>query len=204
MKQEKNDLAGRILARLAAQPMQPGSPGKRKPLSTSELASQLGVEARQVYAACRKIKQRQKGRKGDRATPELKTGIQKKGRLFFSTVTGEVLHRDNYQEIKRIDSELKAEILKVADGHGLGLDDELDDDHKAEVRDAVLTYVGELAIEAEALENAARLKQLERFEGELDEVLEHTTLREILAILGVRPFPRKIREWGVLAGDIAG
>ncbi len=150
------------------------------PLSTAELAAEVGEETKTVYQRCRTMQRharkymRSTTREGDRP-------------LYFFPATGDVLTNTSYKRIGKVMHDLR----DIAHRHPVKRGKQLPEATKKALKRDYTMYLDGLA----ARSKGAEREQIQAFEGQLMAVLSGTRLSDILGMTGVRPFRPMIRVW---------
>lgn len=150
--------------------------GKR---TTTDLAAELGVDRNLVYRRCQRLQGRggvvrSETRQGDRT-------------LLFFPGTGQVLNRTNYAGVRDTVRHLREMATKYQLERGEDIPKPIKDKLRREYR----VYLDALASGAEGPER----EQIQAFERELMEVLDGTTLADVVGFVSFRAFRPLVRDW---------
>jgi hypothetical protein len=140
------------------------------PLTSSALAERLREDARYVAILCQQLAEEGWLVRDKKA---------EKKRLFFTPVTGEVVHGGNYDRLQRLLRELR----EMVDQHALG----------PSLAAALQRFFAALLARPEL---ESHHKQIARFRDEMLEAARSAESEsEIRAMVGLRPFFRQVVAW---------
>lgn len=144
---------------------------KEGPLTSSDLAEHLREDARYVTILCEQLEEEGWLVRGNKKAEK---------RLFFTPLTGEVVHGGNFERVQRLLRELR----DIVDRHGL----------KPSLTAALQKFFAGVLARPQL---EPYHKQIARFRDEMLAVARNASQSEVRALIRMRPFFRTVVTWNL-------